>query len=286
MNTKIKRGVSLYSYSGEFGATMTLEDCFMDMYDMGATGVEILANGHIPKYPEPTDEWLEEWFRLTKKYSIEPVEYGHWVDSRLFPGRELTTQESYDILARDIKLASKMGFTVLRTKLGVIDFELNPVSNWREFITMALPLAEEHNVVMCPEIHQPTPLKSKMVNDYIEFIEKTGTKNFGLNIDFGVFQTADRIKIPGQENAPVDPKDIISVLPYTYACHAKFTHMNEDLIDPTHPYDEIIPILMENNWEGTLLSEYEGEHKEVLGYASDQLRKHHVMMKTLLGEYK
>ena len=153
MNTKIKRGVSLYSYSGEFGATMTLEDCFMDMYDMGATRVEILANGHIPKYPEPTDEWLEEWFRLTKKYSIEPVEYGHWVDSRLFPGRELTTQESYDILARDIKLASKMGFTVLRTKLGVIDFELNPVSNWREFITMALPLAEEHNVVMCPEIH-------------------------------------------------------------------------------------------------------------------------------------
>jgi hypothetical protein len=66
MNTKIKRGVSLYSYSGEFGATMTLEDCFMDMYDMGATGVEILANGHIHKYPQPTDEWLEEWFRLKK----------------------------------------------------------------------------------------------------------------------------------------------------------------------------------------------------------------------------
>lgn len=286
MSKNIKRGVSLYSYSGEYGATMTLEDCLLDMYDMGATGIEILANGHIPNYPNPSDEWIAEWHTLTKKYGIEPIEYGHWVDSRMFAGRELTTKESYDYLVKDIKLANRLGFSVLRTKLGVIDFELNPVSNWREFIEMALPIAEEYKVVMCPEIHQPTPLKSKMVDDYVEFIEKTGTKNFGLNIDFGVFQTENRIPIPGQPNVPVPPKDIIPLLPYTYACHAKFTHMNEDLIDPTHPYNEILPILVEHNWKGTLLSEYEGGNKEVLGYASDQLRKHHVMMATYLGEYK
>ena len=33
-----KRGVSLYSYSAEFGLTKTLEDCFEDIHDMGATG--------------------------------------------------------------------------------------------------------------------------------------------------------------------------------------------------------------------------------------------------------
>lgn len=279
-----KRGVSLYSYSGEYGVSMQLEDCLMDMNDMGATGLEILANGHVENYPNPSDEWVNEWFRLMKLYDIVPVEYGHWVDSRRYPGRELTTQESYESLVTDIKLASKLGFTIMRTKLGVIDYDLNPVSNWREFIRMALPVAEEYGVVMCPEIHQPTALKSKMVDDYIDFIKETGTKNFALNIDFGVFQTSDRIEIPGQENLPVSPQDLIDVLPYTQVFHAKFTHMTDEFIDPTHPNDEIIAILLENNWKGYLLSEYEGENKEILGYASDQLRKHHVMMKKYLGE--
>ena len=46
-----KRGVALYSYSAEFGFEKTLEDCFEDIKDMGATGVEILANTHIENYP-------------------------------------------------------------------------------------------------------------------------------------------------------------------------------------------------------------------------------------------
>lgn len=280
-----KRGVSLYSYSGEYGVTMTLEDCLADMYDMGAEGLEILANGHIENYPEPTDEWVENWFELLNKYEIVPVEYGHWVDSRLYPGRELSTEESYQMLVRDIKLANRLGFTVMRTKLGVIDGVLTPVKNWKEFITMALPVAEEHNVKMCPEIHQPTVLKSPIVEEYIEFIEKTGTKHFGLNVDFGVFQTGEgRMRVPGMNNEPSQPEDMIPLLPYVYACHAKFTHMTDDLIDPTHPYERIIPVLVEHGWDGYLLSEYEGEGKEEVGHSSDQLRRQHVMMRRLLGE--
>jgi hypothetical protein len=282
-NHKPKRGVSLYSYSAEIGVTMTIEDCFADMYDMGARGLEILANGHIDGYPDPSDEWLENWFAMLDKYEIIPVEYGHWVDSRRHPGRELSTQESYESLVCDIKLANKLGFTVMRTKLGVIDEVLTPVLNWREFTEMALPVAEEHNVRMCPELHQPTQLNSEMVDDYVEFIEKTGTKHFGLNIDFGVFQTADRLQIPGMSNEPSAPEDMIPLLPYTYACHAKFTHVDDKLMEPTHPYERIMAILLEQKWDGYLLSEYEGP-KDDLGQGSDQLRRHHVMMKRLLGE--
>ncbi len=280
-----KRGVSLYSYAGEMYTSMTLEDCFADMASMDAYGLEVLANGHIYNYPNPTDEWVESWFELLNKYGIVPVEYGHWVDSRLHEGRELTTKESYDMLVRDIKLAHKLGFTVMRTKLGVIDETLTPVKNWREFIEMALPVAEEYKVVMCPEIHQPTALKSKMIDNYVEFIEKTGTKNFGLNIDFGVFQAKESMmKIPGVELEPSAPEDIIPLLPYVYACHAKFQNMTDDLIEDTHPYDKIISVLMEHKWDGYLLSEYEGADKDVIGYVSDQLRKQHLMMKQYLGE--
>lgn len=284
-NGKPKRGVSLYSYAGELYTSMTLEDCLADMSSMGAYGLEILANGHVKDYPSPTDEWLENWFSLLNKYGIVPIEYGHWIDSRLHEGRELTTKESYHMLLRDIELANKLGFTVMRTKLGVIDGKLTPVKNWREIIELALPVAEENKVVMCPEIHQPTALKSEILDDYVEFIEKTGTKNFGLNIDFGVFQAKEQMmKIPGVPAVASEPEDLIPLLPYIYACHAKFVNMTDDLIEDTHPYDKIIAVLMEHKWDGYLLSEYEGPNKDVPGYVPDQLRRQHLMMKRYLGE--
>lgn len=283
---KPKRGVALYSYLGEFTTTMTLEDIFADMYDMGAEGLEILANTHIENYPNPSDTWLENWFRLLDKYNIKPVEYGHWVDSRLLPGRELTTQESYEMLLRDIKLANKLGFPILRTKLGVKDDILTPVDNWREFIQMALPDAEKYNVRMCPEIHHPTMLKSQMVDDYIDFIQKTGTRHFGLTIDFGTMQTHP---LPSNwmanEDSVFSPvSDLAPLLPYSFACHAKFYNMSDEFVETTTPYDKIIELLVRNNWDGYLLSEYEGPHADVPGYTSDQLRKQHVMMRRLLGE--
>ena len=104
-----KRGVSLYSYSAEFGFEKTLEDCFEDVYDMGAHGIEILANIHIENYPCPTQEWADKWFALLDKYQLEPVEYGHWVDSHVLQDRDLTTEESIGFLCRDLRLAHRWG---------------------------------------------------------------------------------------------------------------------------------------------------------------------------------
>lgn len=287
----IKRGVSLYSYAGEFGVTMTLEDMLADVHDMDVKGIEILGNSHVLDYPHPSEAWLEKWDKMLMKYDLIPVEYGHWVDSRLYKGRELTTEESVEMLKRDFKIANRLGFTILRTKLGVIDDDLTPVKNWREFIKRALPLAEKYNVRMCPEIHEPTLLKSKMVDDYIDFIEKTGTKYFGLNIDFSVFRTGELseeekekmgFKAPPMEHSQVD--DIIPLLPYVYCCHAKFFKMTEECQAALIPYDEIISVLQEHKWEGYLLSEYEGPYRDVPGYTSQQLRRQHVMLKRLLGE--
>lgn len=281
-----KRGISLYSYSAEYGMTKNLEDCFEDMYDMGAHGLEILANTHIDGYPYPTDQWVDQWFELLDKYEIVPVEYGNWIDSHILGFRELTTEESYEMLARDIRLAARLGFTVMRTKMPVINGDLEPVENWREIIKMALPLAEEHNIRMCPEIHTPSVLNSKMVNDYVEFIEQTGTKNFGLNIDFSVFRnrySENERKRPGVRWS--NPEELIPLLPYIYCCHAKFNHMSDDFEETTIPYKEIVNILVDHQWDGYLLSEYEGADKYDPGYEVGQtLRKQHIMLKRYLGD--
>ena len=281
-----KRGIALYSYSAEYGMTKDLKDCFEDMYDMGAHGLEILANTHIENYPYPTDEWVEEWFRLLDKYEIVPVEYGNWIDSHMLGYRDLTTEESYELLARDMRLEHRLGFTVMRTKMPVISSKLDPVENWREIIKMALPLAEELNIKMCPEIHAPTNLDSEMVRNFVEFIEETGTKNFGLNIDFGVFQNNFDKEPPERRHfMGSKPEEIIPLLPYVYCCHAKFNDMSDDFEETTIPYKEVVDIMKEHGWDGYLLSEYEGRDKYDLGYEVGQtLRKHHIMLKRYLGD--
>ena len=281
----LKRGVILYSYSAEYGLTKNLEECFEDMLDMGAHGVEILANTHIENYPYPSDEWIEKWHRLCNKYEMVPVEYSNWIDSFVLGDRELTTEESVAMLERDIRLAHRMGFRIMRSKMPVIDNDLNPVTNWREIIKGALPLAEELGMKICPEIHNPSNLNGKMVQEYVKFIEETGTKNFGLCIDFSVFRTEfEEGEWRDPAFTPNVPEDLIPLLPYVYCCHAKFFKINDNFEETTMPYPDIIRVLQENGWDGYLVSEYEGADKYDPGYEVGQtLRKHQILMKNLIG---
>ena len=286
MERRVKRGVAIYSYSGEYGRTMNLEDCFKDLRDMGATGIEILANSHIDSYPTLTDEYVAEWMRLCTAYGVEPVEYGHWIDSRLYRNREISPEEAREKLVNDFQIAHRLGFRILRTKMGVINAELAPMENWREIIKSVLPEAEKYDVVMCPEIHLTTVLSDRFVQDYVDFINETGTRNFGLNIDLSVFQ--NRFDVPGVVVFNPDckrsqPEEIIPLLPYVKCIHAKFNKMDNDFHELTIPYPEILKILMDYGWEGYLLSEYEGDKKDVPGFVSQELRKQHVMMKRILG---
>ena len=286
---EIRRGVTAYSYNKEYGLTMDLEDIMMDIRDTGAPGIEILANSHIDGYPNPSEEWLEKWFKNLRKYQLEPAEYAQWIDSRLYQGRELTTQESIDILERDFKLANKMGFKILRTKMGVKDDELTPVDNWEDFIKGSLELAEKYDVYMCPEIHSPSLINSKFVWDYCNFIEKTGTNRFGLNVDFSLFQTGDNSLVgyddgfphPNQEHSPVS--DFEQFIKYTKICHAKFMRVDENFNELLIPYQKIIDMLKKHNWSGWMISEYEGAKADVPGHTSEQIKRHQLMLKQMLG---
>ena len=124
------------------------------------------------------------------------------------------------------------------------------------------------------------------MTDFVDFIKETGTKNFGLNIDFSVFRTEFA---PGEwrdpNYTPNEPEDIIPLLPYIYCCHAKFIQMSDDFRETTIPYPAILEVMEQNGWDGYVLSEYEGADKYDAGYEVGQtLRKHHIMLKNLLGD--
>jgi sugar phosphate isomerase/epimerase len=287
---KPKRGVSVYSYSQVLGVSMTLEDCFADIHDMGATCFELLSS-HIENYPNPSTKWIDHYWGLCDKYKLQPAELGHWCETHLRRGPMMTDEQIIANMHRDFKLANTLGFHSLRTKITCINVYCDPEEGWQRYMEKLLPLAEKYDVMMQSEVHSPTTLTRKHVLDYLEFADKHKSKHFGINVDFGTFQNAwpDDVYPPerrrpawaGEEHSK--PEDIIRVLPYSRTCHAKFNYVDENFKERTIPYAEVMKIIVDQGWSGNLVSEYEGPKRDEPGYLGDQLRRHHIMMQRILG---
>ncbi len=334
----IRRGVSLYSYIGDFHSAMTMEDCFMEMNDMGAYGLEILSEAHIPDYPNPSNAWVDHWYKMLAKYRIEPAFYSCWQCDTGTP------EDCLDWLYRDMRLANRLGFKRMRPKVAGtrrqpgqtgMGMGQRPASGrrvgpgfgtpvdekWEEWVQKALPTAERLDVRFAPEIHSPTLLNSQVVKDLVAFCEKEKNPHFGIQIDTGIFATKRaRLGDAAFENEPdperekqrlaagtapgggrggagapggrgsgggqsafSDPKELIPILPYVIHFHAKYWEMLEDFTEYSIPFDGVIAALKEGGYDGYFCSEYEGPRTQ--GLASIQLRRNHILLKRLLGEY-
>ncbi len=285
-------GVSLYSYMHDFGTVMDLETALAGIADIGATGVEILGEGHIPGYPAPTNAWIDRWFQLLETYALEPTNYGSWIDTRLHSSgpaaRDLTAEEGAAMLQRDLRLAKTLGFRFVRPKIGVVSGDLVPHPIWNEAVERSLDLAADLDVVICPEIHSPTPIKHKVVDDYIELIRRTGTKHFGLLLDTGIFQDRPIPLRPGElpgkrpdflDGIGVDPADIADIAEYVVFVQAKFHDIDETLHDHQIPWEPVLRGLAAAGYTGYLSSEYEGEREP--WRAIEQVRRQHTVMRRI-----
>jgi sugar phosphate isomerase/epimerase len=290
-----KYGVSLYSYSQDFGTVMSLEDAFEHIADVGATGIEILSEAHIPTYPEPTTHWFDMWFGLLDRFGLEPTNLATWLDTRLTLDRNMTRDEAVEQIQHDLRLAHRLGFKFVRPKFGVIDNELTPDPIWEAAVERSLDLAHALEIIIIPEIHAPTPIRHPVTDAYIAFIERTGTKNFGLLIDTGIFQDRplqhwgggniedikkgdlsflDGIKVPVEHLA-----EVIRYVPFI---QAKFHHIDEQLHDHQIPWEKIVPMLKKVGYAGYLSSEYEGVRDPWV--AIEQVRRQHALLRKIEGE--
>lgn len=285
-------GVSLYSHMADYGTVLDLETAMRAIADLGATGVEILGEGHVPNYPEPPQEWVDEWFVLLERYGLEPTNYGSWIDTRLHSsganGRDMTVAEGAAALQRDLRLAKRLGFRFVRPKIGVVSSDLIPHPIWTDVVEASLPLAEELDVVICPEIHSPTPIKHEVVDEYIALIRRTGTKHFGLLLDTGIFQ--DRPiplgpgELPGQRPAfldgiHVDPADVFDVIEHVVFIQAKFHDIDDELVDQQIPWEPVLKALKDAGYTGYLSSEYEGVRDP--WRSIEQVRRQHSLMRQI-----
>ena len=195
-------------------------------------------------------------------------------------------------VTRDIKLANMLGFDSLRFKITTINSECDPEPGWQSYMERLLPVAEKYDVAMLSECHSPTLLTRQHITDYLEFAAKHKSKYFGINADFGTFmsQRVQRDTASGKVTfTPLEggtyskPEDIIRILPTCRTCHAKFNYMDENFEERTIPYKQVLQIMVDQGWNGNLVSEYEGPQRDDPGYLGDQLRRQHIMMQRMLG---
>lgn len=287
---RLRYGVSLYSFTGDMNTVLTLDDAMAEIASAGATGIEILGQSTIPRYPHPSTEWIDQWWTLLHRHGLEPTNYCSWVDIGVPRGRDLTRQEGAEVLRRDIALASTLGFRTIRPKFGVVSMELDPHPDWEWITESNLDFAAERNIVICPEIHAPTPIKHRVVDDYIAFIERTASPHFRVMIDTGIFQRRPTHAIqPGMSEEGHDAgwmsplavpmSDLVDVLPYVGFIQAKFFDIDERLVDQHIPWAEIVETLVAHDYDGWLSSEYEGERTPYRG--ADQVRRQHALLRSI-----
>lgn len=159
----IKRGIDFYSYQqAQFFKELDLEGMFKEAAsNEGVTGIELLDEQSLP-YPDPSDEFVNKWFEMCRKYQLEPVTMDVFCDVLQFRDHVMSFEECAERLKHDIQLAKKLGFKNVRT-LATTNIEI---------LELALPTAEECDIRIAKEIHAPIPSVNAVMADKDDMMQR------------------------------------------------------------------------------------------------------------------
>ena len=288
-----KYGVSLYSFMTDYGTVLDLETALAAVADVGATGVEILGEGHIAGYPEPTTEWIDRWFALLEQYALEPTNYGSWIDTRLHSSgpnaRALSAAEGAGMLQRDLRLAKRLGFRFVRPKIGVVSGDLVPDPIWTESVERSLDLAARARRRDLPRDPLADARSSTRWSTATSSSSSAPARSTSACCSTpGSSRTARsrcaRASCPGQRPAfldgiGVDPADIADIAKYVVFIQAKFHDIDERLEDQQIPWEPVLQALKDAGYTGYLSSEYEGER--IPWRSIEQVRRQHSLIRRI-----
>lgn len=187
----IKLGVSLYSYQDNYYFKKhDLDGCLAAAAGVGAEGVEIFVDTMMPEWPHITDDFVNRWFGLLKRYDLEPVCMDHFSDRRMWKTKNLTDDELFERSVLYLKTAHRLGCKSVRILhnehigLGISPVPLTTYS----IVERLLPIAQELDIMMALECHAPTTIDDPIHEPYLEAAYKLGIPNVGLQVDFSSYE--------------------------------------------------------------------------------------------------
>lgn len=296
-DASVKRGVSLYSFQEEyFLRTMSLEDCIAASVEMGALGIETIAEQMMPGFPRLDESFYRQWDQWVQQYGFVPTAHDMFAELKLYPDRERPTDELIGDLRRDIDHTARLGATVIRILAATPP----------EVVEGAAPYAAERGIRLLTELHAPRRFDSDWFRGHLEVAERVGPEVVGLLPDLGIFvrrlprvvwerslrdgadpdfvkrvvdvydsgedtarllEDAERLDVGPIEQALAfaatryiyeDPELLLDYMPFIHHVHAKFYEMTDEGTEYSIPYAEIVDVLRRGGYDGYLSSEYEG----------------------------
>jgi sugar phosphate isomerase/epimerase len=322
----IKRGVSLYSYQYEtFLRTMTLDDCIAHAAGLGARGIEVVSEQSFTHFPDVPQQEIDGFFASLEKHGAYAQCHDMFLDTKLYKHRKLGFDEMVASMQRDLRFAHRLGCKTMRIivntppEVVVACVPLAEELDIRMGIEVHSPFHFDHpwilryteltratgsdHVGYIPDMgmymkHYPPVFRDRFLRmgatpAIVEFILEAhkarvlpdyvvnDIRKMGANpVDLAMAETL-------RHNIWSNPRRMLEFMPWIFHIHAKFYEIDDTGREPSIPYDEIIPVLIEGGYSGHLSSEYEGQRHIEDAFEVDgreQVRRQQEMFKRLLGE--
>lgn len=174
----IKSSVSLYSLQYQYlWGKMTLEDIFKYIKELHVDGIELLPDQMLKGTPEPSEETYEMWDNLVRKYDLGLACDDIFLNTNLYKNRELTKRECIDLIKKEIVMAHRLGFKVIRLVSMVPAWILEP----------CLETAEKNDVALCIEIHGGLGFGVPKTEEFLEEMVRLDSPYVGIVPDTSLF---------------------------------------------------------------------------------------------------
>ena len=173
--TGIKLGITLYSLTSEFAAGQyTPETLVQAVAEHGlGPGVEFNIAQMLRTYPDVDDDFVAFWRGAMDEYGLEPSAVGTNLDMGRRRERDMSPDEEFDFVARQLKTANRLGFnTVVIRSAG------------KELLRRLLPLAEKYDQKLGYEIHAPSGPNDPQVLQIREMYAELDSDRLGFTADF------------------------------------------------------------------------------------------------------
>lgn len=312
--SKLKRGVSFYSYQAMFfTGQMSLEDLVAEAASIGAFHIEILPDQNIPGFPRISDEFVKQWQGLMQKYHTVPDAYCQHQDifgsERLlwdidqarrlgFPCIRLMAYTPMEMVEKCLANAEKADVTLVWEIHGPNRLDGPQVEGW---VKMMERLNSRH-LGLNPDfslwekkaspVKRDVQIRAGVLNEKIaKYIdqacdEQVPQEKAAAEVASMGGGEREKAYLTSRYEGYQDPRKLLPLKPYVRRFHGKIYDMTEDFRESSIPYEEIVPFLIQNGFEGTIVTENERTRNIMDAFPVDeveQVRRHQVQLQKLLG---
>ena len=252
-----------------------------------------------------------------------PVCHDFMLDYKRYKGREMPFDEQVASVRKDIEFAARLGVKYVRALVAIAPEVLVAAAPYAEergikiLIEVHAPLHFDHPWIVrhaeafeksgsdalgfLPDMGMflfqfPPVWKERFIRngvpqniaDYITkaYEDRVLSEYVILNVrEMGGVGPSIAMAETLRHNAAFEPKRMLDYMHRIHNVHGKFYQMDEDLVEPSIPYDEIVRVLKQGNYDGYICSEYEGNRWIEDAYEVDsveQVRRHQDMLKRLI----